>query len=61
MGGHVFLRFRTSERLNTAPMNDPRLASMSPDELRTAMRAMGYKTQTDLASAIAVSRSAVSL
>ena len=30
-------------------MNDPRLASMSPDELRTAMRALGYKTQTDLA------------
>ena len=48
-------------RLNTAPMNDPRLASMSPEELRTAMRALGYKTQTDLASAIGVSRSAVSL
>lgn len=42
-------------------MNDPRLASMAPDELRTAMRALGYKTQTDLASAIGVSRSAVSL
>jgi len=42
-------------------MNDPRLASMSPDELRTSMRALGYKTQTDLASAIGVSRSAVSL
>jgi len=42
-------------------MNDPRLASMSPEELRTAMRALGYKTQTDLASAIGVSRSAVSL
>jgi transcriptional regulator with XRE-family HTH domain len=34
---------------------------MSPEELRTAMRALGYKTQTDLASAIGVSRSAVSL
>ena len=42
-------------------MNDPRLASMSPEELRTSMRALGYKTQTDLASAIGVSRSAVSL
>ncbi|HEY0115237.1 MAG TPA: helix-turn-helix domain-containing protein [Allosphingosinicella sp.] len=37
------------------------LASMSPDELRAAMRALGYKTQNDLASAIGVSRSAVSL
>ena len=42
-------------------MNDPRLASMSPEELRTAMRALGYRTQTDLAAAIGVSRSAVSL
>ena len=36
-------------------------ASMSPDELRTAMRALGYRTQNDLAGAIGVSRSAVSL
>ncbi len=36
-------------------------ASMSPDELRAAMRTMGYRTQNDLASAIGVSRSAVSL
>ena len=43
----------------TAP--DPRLASMSPDELRTAMRTLGYRTQGDLASAIGVSRSTVSL
>jgi DNA-binding transcriptional regulator YiaG len=42
-------------------MADPRLASMSPDELRTAMRTLGYKTQNDLAAAIGVSRSAVSL
>ena len=42
-------------------MDDPLLASMSPDELRSAMRALGYKTQNDLASAIGVSRSAVSL
>jgi transcriptional regulator with XRE-family HTH domain len=36
-------------------------ASMSPDELRTAMRTLGYRTQNDLAFAIGVSRSAVSL
>ena len=42
-------------------MNDPLLASMSPDELRSAMRALGYRTQADLANAIGVSRSAVSL
>ena len=42
-------------------MDDPRLASMSPDELRRHMRALGYKTQSDLANAIGVSRSAVSL
>ena len=40
---------------------DPRLASMSPDELRRIMRALGYRTQAQLASAIGVSRSAVSL
>ncbi len=40
---------------------DERLASMSPDELRTAMRTLGYRTQNDLAGAIGVSRSAVSL
>jgi len=42
-------------------MHDPRLAQMSPDELRAAMRALDYKTQIDLANAIGVSRSAVSL
>ena len=42
-------------------MDDPRLASMSPAELRSAMRSLGYKTQNDLAAAIGVSRSAVSL
>jgi transcriptional regulator with XRE-family HTH domain len=36
-------------------------ASMSPDELRAAMRTLGYRTQNDLALAIGVSRSAVSL
>jgi transcriptional regulator with XRE-family HTH domain len=39
---------------------DERLASMSPDELRSAMRSLGYRTQNDLAQAIGVSRSAVS-
>ena len=42
-------------------MDDPRLASMSPDELKAAMRTLGYKTQSDVAAAIGVSRSAVSL
>ncbi len=36
-------------------------ASMSPDELRAAMRTLGYRTQNELALAIGVSRSAVSL
>jgi transcriptional regulator with XRE-family HTH domain len=34
---------------------------MSPAELRASMSALGYKTQSDLAGAIGVSRSAVSL
>ena len=42
-------------------MTDPRLASMSPDEVRVHMRSLGYKTQNDLAAAIGVSRSTVSL
>jgi transcriptional regulator with XRE-family HTH domain len=42
-------------------VDDSRLASMSPEELRAAMRTLGYRTQSDLASAIGVSRSAVSL
>jgi transcriptional regulator with XRE-family HTH domain len=42
-------------------VDDPRLASMSPEELRAAMRTLGYRTQNDLAAAIGVSRSAVSL
>ena len=37
------------------------LASMAPEDLRTHMRTLGYKTQADLAAAIGVSRSAVSL
>ena len=40
---------------------DERLASMSPDELRGAMRTLGYRTQNELAEGIGVSRSAVSL
>lgn len=42
-------------------MDDPRLASMAPDELKAAMRTLGYRTQNELAQAIGVSRSAVSL
>ena len=42
-------------------LGDPRLASMSPDELKSAMRTLGYRTQAELANAIGVSRSAVSL
>ncbi len=42
-------------------MDDPRLASMSPDALKSAMRTLGYRTQSELADAIGVSRSAVSL
>ena len=37
------------------------LASMAPDELRAAMRSLGYRTQNELAQAIGVSRSAISL
>jgi DNA-binding XRE family transcriptional regulator len=36
-------------------------ASMAPDELRAALRTLGYRTQNELAAAIGVSRSAVSL
>jgi DNA-binding XRE family transcriptional regulator len=61
--------FRTADCfVASAPRNgkgrmnsDPRLASMSPEELRSHMRALGYRTQNDLANAIGVSRSAVSL
>jgi transcriptional regulator with XRE-family HTH domain len=34
---------------------------MAPDELKAAMRTLGYRTQGDLANAIGVSRSTVSL
>ena len=42
-------------------MDDPLLTSMPPEELRAAMRTLGYQTQGDLAAAIGVSRSTVSL
>jgi len=42
-------------------VDDPRLASMSPAELRDAMQILGYRTQSELAAAIGVSRPAVSL
>jgi transcriptional regulator with XRE-family HTH domain len=46
----------------TDPATNPEmLASMAPEELRTAMRTLGYRTQNELAAAIGVSRSAVSL
>ena len=51
----------SDERLIQERPRDERLASMSPDELRSAMRTLGYRTQNDLAGAIGVSRSAVSL
>ena len=41
--------------------DDPLLTSMSPAELRSAMNTLGYHTQSELAAAIGVSRSAVSL
>jgi transcriptional regulator with XRE-family HTH domain len=40
---------------------DPLAASMPPEELRRAMIKLGYKTHGDLAEAIGVSRSSVSL
>ena len=42
-------------------MDESLLASMSPEELRGAMRVLGYRTQSEVAAAIGVSRSAVSL
>ena len=42
-------------------VDDPRLATMPPEELKAAMRTLGYRTQADLANAIGVSRPAVSL
>ena len=42
-------------------MEDPRLATMPPEELKAAMRTLGYRTQSDHANAIGVSRPAVSL
>jgi DNA-binding XRE family transcriptional regulator len=54
---------RTADMSTSVQMNENRqmLASMSPDELRSSMRTLGYRTQNDLAQAIGVSRSAVSL
>jgi len=42
-------------------VDDPLLSSMPPEELRSAMRTLGYQTQADLAAAIGVSRSTISL
>ena len=53
---------RSAPALGAGPeMDDPRLASMSPEELRAAMRSLGYETQADIAKAIGVNRSTVSL
>lgn len=41
--------------------DDALRASMPPDELRRAMQVLGTRTQSELAAAIGVSRSAVSL
>ena len=49
------------EGLKGLKLDDPRLASMSPQELRAAMRSLGYETQGDIAKAIGVNRSTVSL
>ena len=40
---------------------DPRLQHMPPEELKAAMRKLACRTQNDLALAIGVSRSSVSL
>ena len=42
-------------------LSDPRLASMPPEELKAAMLKLGCRTQNELAEAIGVSRSSVSL
>ena len=44
-----------------ATATDPRLASMSPDELKTAMRTLGYRTQGDLAGACKANEEIVTL
>ena len=44
----------TAERTRSDGSMDERLASMSPDELRSSMRSLGYRTQNDLAQAIGV-------
>ena len=49
------------DRPGSAAADDKLRATMPPEELRRAMLVLGYRTQADLASAIGVSRSAVSL
>ena len=48
-----------SEQGELATLNP--LASMHPDELKVSMRKLGYNTHAQLAAAIGVSRSSVSL
>ena len=53
---------RAEEPLDEKPaIPDSLVASMPPEELRSAMRRLGYRTHNDLAEAIGVSRSSVSL
>ncbi|MDQ3075151.1 MAG: helix-turn-helix domain-containing protein [Pseudomonadota bacterium] len=47
--------------MNVTPSSPDLIASMPPEELRSHMRKLGYRTQGQLAAAIGVSRSAVSL
>jgi DNA-binding XRE family transcriptional regulator len=51
----------TPQAMDGLATNDNLKASMAPEELRRHMRALGYRTQAELAQAIGVSRSAVSL
>lgn len=51
----------TAQAMDGLATNDNLKASMAPEELRRHMRALGYRTQAELAQAIGVSRSAVSL
>ena len=50
-----------NDSADQSPVDENLRASMSPEELRKSMRQLGYRTQSELANAIGVSRSAVSL
>jgi DNA-binding transcriptional regulator YiaG len=61
MSPPIWIASLRSQMTETSQPEDQLRASMSPDELRRSMNALGFRTQGDLASAIGVSRSAVSL